>query len=152
MCFIIPSQELLLCLPTSGHDVLIKMLGYICRCPCGRCLETGFYLPSLFSYPSFVIEFQVLSSLRSKPMSIPVAYSTLIVLVFSAAFDFFDNSNLENPSLMLCISLHHPGWSHPSGLSSHLALPAPNHGHSWGSIFGSLILFICTFPFGFLRT
>lgn len=115
-----------------------RFWGYICRCTYGRSLKMGFHLPTQFSCPSSMVEFQVLSSSRSKLVPVPVAYLILLMPIFSAALDSTDNSDRKSPSLVLSTS-HRPGLSgplaHPSLITPALVIP-------WDSIFGSLICVI----------
>lgn len=134
LCFTMPFQEPLICL-LLGIRAYLCCWGYMCRCTCGRCLEIGFYLLAQFSYPSFMIEaFIYLPDSLTHPSWQSFNCSALEganISGLSAAFVFIDSSNLENPSLVLSVSLHHPVWSCPSGPSfSHLALPPLNPGHS----------------------
>lgn len=118
-----------------------RFWGYICRCTYGTSLKMGFHLPTQFSCPSSMVEFQVLSSSRSKLVPVPVACLILLTHIFSAALDSIDNSDLGSPSVVLSTS-HCPGLSGPSGPSfSHP--PSPCHSLRFNIWFSDM----CNFSF-----
>lgn len=126
------TQELLICL-LWGTSQEAEM--YI-----GKCLKIGF-LKSIcpLLYPSSKTvpraqHFKEQIHARSNSLFNPHG------LVFSATFDF---TELSIRALAGCVHLAHPSLTE----SSH----SLTMGEPLDSVFGPLLLFMCTFSFGFLR-
>ena len=130
------TQELSICLLWARF----KRLGLHLQMYIGKCLKIGF-LKSIC--PLLCPSSKTVSSAQHFKEQICARRNSLFnpyCLVFSATFDF---TELSTHALAGCVHLVHPSLT----WSFHFLTV----GDPLDSIFGPLLLFMCTFSFGFLR-